>query len=461
MNRRELFQGLAGLASGLILARRVMANDRAPSPDRLASDDPRIAWWRDARFGLFIHWSISGAGDAVAAGFERQIATFSAPAFDAEAWAQLALDAGARYVVLVCRHADGFCFWPSRHSESTVAKTPLGLDVVGKVATACRRQGLRFGCYLALPDLRHPDWPRGPGPDGARKQDFRRERFLAYLQAQVRELVESYQPSILWFDGDNEAPWTHGDGLALYRTCRALSPEVLVNDRVDKGRQGLKRGDGKRPEDFGYKPGDDVELFNFFRAPRPPGEYAGDFATPEQEVGRFDRLNPWETCMTLGENWFWNRDERLKTSEELVGVLARCAGGDGNLLLNVCPRGDGSLDMEQVERLRGVGKWLAVNGHAIYGTRGGPWMPGKHGVSTCAGSRVNLIVLDHTIHEIDLPVLPVNVTECRLAGVRVSHRIANGRFRVALPDAQANEPARILTLHLARPAAAIAPLASS
>jgi alpha-L-fucosidase len=382
LKRRELLGGLAGVAAGLMLTRRlggaggagVSAADVQGGPDlqgrrvppselRLPPEHPALAWWREARFGMFIHWglpSLGGGGDAALGdvggeGFKRRMAAFTAPAFDADAWAQLAVDAGARYLVLVCRHADGFCLWPSEQTEFTVARTPLAVDVAGQLAAACGRRGVRFGCYLALPDLRHPDWPRGLGRDGASKRNADPERFLAYLQAQTRELVERYAPSILWFDGDNEAPWTHAHGLALYRWCRSLDPQLLVNDRVDKGRQGLKIGDGKRPEDFGYKPGDDVELFTYFRTPRPPGEYAGDFATPEQVIGAFDRTKPWETCMTLGTNWFWKENEVLKTTEALVGVLARCAGADGNFLLNLAPRGDGGVDRVQAERMRGFG----------------------------------------------------------------------------------------------------------
>ena len=431
---------------------------RHDSQIRIPPNDPRMDWWRNARFGMFIHWGLftHGAGDdnaglsglALRTEYDRRLLTFSAPAFDADAWAKLAADAGARYVVLVSRHADGFCLWPSRCTEHTVARTPLGVDVVGKLAEACRGRGLRFGTYLAIPDLRHPDWPRGVGPDGLPKREPRMDRFAAYLETQVRELIEGYRPSVLWFDGDNEAPWTHEYGLSLYRTCRSLDPNLLINNRVDKGRQGIKCGDGKRPEDFGYKPGDDIELYTFFRTPRPPGEYAGDFATPEQSIGAFDRANPWETCMTLGRNWTWAPGEELKTAEQLVAILVRCAGGDGNFLLNIAPRADGGLDSEQADRMRGVGAWLSVNGDAIYGTRGGPWMPGTYGASTCAGRRVNVLVLDRTLRELRLPALPLAITACRVNGVATPHGTAEGSLRVTLPPAREDQPVRVVELQV-------------
>jgi alpha-L-fucosidase len=476
MKRRELIEKMAGFASGLAFIKTINLRDQflyeesiendscfniIPDHNRIIqkaefkipSDDHRLKMWRDARFGMFIHWglfSMEGTGDGYISPeeYERRRLSFSAPAFDADAWAQLAVDAGMHYLVLICRHVDGFCLWPSEFSKFTVANTPLGVDVVKKVADACRRRGLLFGTYLAIPDFFHPDWPQGITMDGSKKKDPRMDRFVIYLKNQVKELIDGYNPALIWFDGDNEAPWTHEYGLDLYRWCRSLDRNILINNRVDKGRQGLKIGDGKKPEDFNGQVGFDMNLFTYFRTPRPPGEYAGDYATPEQTIGSFDRTNPWETCMTLGQNWTWKSGEALKTTEELIGILASCAGGDGNFLLNTGPRGDGSIDPEQAARMLGIGKWLSVNGNVIYGSRGGPWKPGKYGVSTCSGSQVNLIILDKTLSEISLPALPVGITDCRINGIPSIYRISNNIFNLPLPPAQENEPARIVELKI-------------
>jgi alpha-L-fucosidase len=428
------------------------------------ADERRLEWWRRARFGMFVHWGLisqGGSGDRSdivrAETSEQRLQAFSAPAFDADAWAGLAAEAGARYLVLVCRHVDGFCLWPSRSSKLTVAVTPLGMDVVAKVAEACRRRGVRFGAYLAIPDSNHPDWPGSAGLSGPTRAGSRMDRYLAYLHSQARELIEGYAPAVLWFDGDNEAPWTHEHGLALHRMCRSLDPDLLINDRVDKGRQGIKIGDGKRPEDFdpaSFDPG----LFAYFRTPRPPGDYGGDFATPEQYVGLPDRARPWETCMTLGANWTCTLGEPLKSIRELIHILVRCAGGDGNLLLNVGPKEDGSLDPRQTDRMRGIGAWLSSHGSAVYGTRGGPWKPGRYGASTCVGRRVNVLVTERGIEEVALPELPLIVTGCRVDGVPVPHGIVDRCFRVRVRPAKPDEPVRLVELDLDGDAVSLPPL---
>jgi len=487
MKRRESIRKIAGLASGLTIFKAINLSgqnfyqgnivsgpyttgngDNNPlmqeSELKIPAGDPRFDWWRKARFGMFIHWGLfseGGFGDGYVSAeeYERRRKAFSAPAFDADSWAQLAVDAGMHYLVLVCRHVDGFCLWPSRYSDFTVARTPLGVDVVRKVAEACQRKGLKFCAYIAIPDFFHPDWPTGIGLDGSKKKDPQMDRFVIYLKNQVKELIEGYKPSLIWFDGDNEAPWTHEYGLDLYKWCRSLDHNLIINNRVDKGRQGLKLGDGKKPEDFTGQVGFDMNLFNYFRTPRPAGDYAGDYGTPEQYAGAFDRTYPWETCMTLGQNWTWKSGETLKSVEELTGILAKCAGGDGNLLLNTGPRGDGSIDPQQAARMRGIGKWLSLNGSAIYGTRGGPWKPGKYGASTCSGSHINIIVTDKSITEITLPALPVSIIDCHLNGSPFKHQDTGGNLIFALPPALPDEPVRIVKLKIDVSAVSIAPIA--
>ena len=173
------------------------------------------------------------------------------------------------------------------------------------------------------------------------------DRYRIYLKNQIRELVDGYHSRLLWFDGQWEKSWTHADGMDLYAYARSLNDSLLINNRVDKGLGGPPR------------PGD-VET------------YAGDFGTPEQEIGALDNVHPWESCITIGTQWSWKPNDSLKTVKECIQILAKTAGGGGNLLLNISPMPDGRFEQRQIDRLAGIGDWLGRYGESIYGTRGGP-----------------------------------------------------------------------------------------
>ncbi|MGH7151985.1 MAG: alpha-L-fucosidase, partial [Planctomycetota bacterium] len=264
-----------------------------PSPRASGSErDQRMDWWREARFGLFLHWglyAIPGGEwkDATGHGewirdtariplevYERLLPKFDPVGFDADAWARAARAAGMRYVVITSKHHDGFCLFDSEETEWDVASTPFGRDILGELAEACRRHGLRFCTYHSIMDWHHPDYlPRRTwetrAADGA---DF--DRFERYLHSQVREIVERYHPAVMWFDGEWEPTWTHERGLRLFRLCRSLDPSMIVNNRVDVHRGGMA---------------------GFSRSE----EAVGDFATTEQEIPATGLPGvDWETCMT-------------------------------------------------------------------------------------------------------------------------------------------------------------------
>jgi alpha-L-fucosidase len=184
------------------------------------------------------------------------------------------------------------------------------------------------------------------------------ERYVGYLKGQVSELLQSHGPlGVLWFDGEWEEPWTERRGKDLYRHCRALQPSLVVNNRVAKGRQDMA-------------------------GTTAAGTFGGDYDTPEQQVGRFRPDRPWESCITLCRQWAWRPGDAMKTLGECVRTLVTCAGGDGNLLLNVGPMPTGEIEARQARRLREMGSWLRTHGESVYGTRGGPYRPGEWGVST-------------------------------------------------------------------------------
>ena len=178
------------------------------------------------------------------------------------------------------------------------------------------------------------------------------ERYIESLHGQTREIIQKYGPlGIMWFDGEWEDPWTHEMGVNLYRHIRGLQADILINNRVDKGRKGME-------------------------GVTTSSDFLGDYETPEQRVGGFNRSKPWESCITICRQWAWKPDDELKSLSECVRTLIQTVGGDGNLLLNIGPQPDGAIEPRQVARLQEIGTWLNRYGEGIYGTRGGPFKPG-------------------------------------------------------------------------------------
>ncbi|MFN8825434.1 MAG: alpha-L-fucosidase, partial [Planctomycetota bacterium] len=238
-------------------------NVAAFTPKEIAAaqkeQDQRMAWWREARFGMFVHWGLyaipAGAWNGAThhgewirdtariplQEYDQLQAQWNPTAFDADAWAQLAAAAGMKYLVLTSKHHDGFCLYPSGFTDWDVAGSKNPRDIVGELARACAKHGVKFCTYHSIMDWHHPDYlPRRPWEAATRSADgadFR--RFESYLHAQVTEIVQRYRPAVMWFDGEWESTWTHQHGLRLWSLCRALAPEMIVNNRVDVHRAGM------------------------------------------------------------------------------------------------------------------------------------------------------------------------------------------------------------------------------
>ncbi|MBP1659995.1 MAG: Alpha-L-fucosidase, partial [Candidatus Aminicenantes bacterium] len=215
-----------------------------------------------------------------------------------------------------------------------------------------------------------------------------------------------------------------------YRLVREAQPAIVVNNRLDCSFGGLSADKDIGPQ--------------------------ADYLTPEQVIGAYNDKQPWETCMTLGTQWSWKPDDKIKTVDEVIRILAGCAGGDGNLLLNVGPMPDGRIEPRQVDVLNGVGAWLARCGESIYGTRGGPFKPGRYGASTRRGNTVYLHVFEWPGASLKLPPLPARIVRGRvLGGGTVSVRQTEAGIEIPAPEEGRHPADTVIVLELDRPAAAI------
>ncbi|MEN6312569.1 MAG: alpha-L-fucosidase [Acidobacteriota bacterium] len=438
--RRWTLLFLAGLAAcGLALALPAGRTASGAAPfEAPAPDAGRLDWWREARFGLFIHWgpvSLKGTeiswsrantnplcpnkGEIPADVYDNLYKSFDPTLFDASEWAAVAKEAGTRYVVLTAKHCDGFCLWPTETIDYHIGRTPFRRDVCGELAGAVRKAGLRIGWYYSPMDWKDPD--------------CRNERNAAYvkrMQGQIRELLTRYgRIDLLWFDWDGGTiPW---DQAATYRLVRAAQPAIVVNNRLDCSSGGLSADRDMGPN--------------------------GDYLTPEQVIGAYNDRHPWETCMTLGTQWSWKPDDKIKSAAEVVRILANCAGGDGNLLLNVGPMPDGRIEPRQVDVLKDVGAWLAGHGESIYGTRGGPFKPGRYGASTRQGDRIYLHVFQWAGPSLALPPIAAKVVRARvLGGGEASVRQTDAGLEVSVGEGDRHAADTVVVLELDRPSAGIA-----
>ena len=404
----------------------------ATSVDASEAANDRIAWWREARFGLFIHWgpvSLKGTEIGWSRGGERRgynskgnqipvdvydnlYKQFNPTNFNAREWVQIAQAAGMKYLVFTSRHHDGFNMFDTKANDYKITNplSPFRRDVVKELADACHEAGFKFGIYYSQPDWRHPD---AFTPD-------RHAQYLDYLKLQVRELLTGYgRLDVFWFDGLGKSANDY-DATTLNRTIRELQPHILINNR-----NGL-------PEDFD---------------------------TPEQHVGNYQDHRPWESCITICQQWAWKPHDRMKGLQECLQTLLRCAGGDGNLLFNVGPMPDGRIEPRQVARLQEIGRWLKEYGHTIYGTRGGPYKPGPWGASTRLGNKVFLHVFSWKPEGITLPPLARQVTAGRvLSGGNVSVEQSTDQLRLQVSANDRKPISTVIEITLEGSAMDIAPI---
>jgi len=399
------------------------------------------AWFRDAKFGLFVHWgvySLLGQGEWVMQNreipvdaYEWLASTFNPVKFDAREWVALAKAAGVRYITITARHHDGFSMFGTKATRYNIVDgTPFARDPMKELAAECRKQGLRLFFYYSQLDWHHSDyWPRGrTGHSTGRPEGGEWPRYLGFMDRQLEELLTQYGPiGGIWFDGmwdKPDADWRLGQTYAL---IHRLQPAVLIVPNHHKA----------------PLPGEDVQTFE---QDLPGANTAGCNTT---ELGAL----PLESSLTMNQSWGFNiTDRKFKSVPALIGYLVRAAGNDANLLLNVGPRPDGTIQPEAVERLRAVGVWLGTYGSSVYGTRGGPVRPRAWGVTTRRGDTVYVHVLDWPDRMLSLPDFGAHVVRASMLkdGTRVEFSQSEHGVLLTLPQPVSDEPDRVILLETRR-----------
>lgn len=342
----------------LCLLSPVLAQPQGEVPDAFAK---RTRWWREAKFGMFIHWGIYAVpADATdqqgrktiaewymsnkqmqVRDYEKFAQQFNPVQFNAREWVRIAKEAGMKYIVITSKHHDGFCMFDTKLTDYNIVKAaPFGRDPMKELAEECRRQGIRLCFYYSIMDWHHPDYlPRRPWERNVRPAEGADlNRYIDFMKGQLRELLTNYGPiGVLWFDGGWEHNAQELRSAEVNAFIRSLQPSILINDR------------NHLPEDF---------------------------STPEQTIpaGAPPGGRLWETCMTINDTWgYAKNDTNWKSAEDLIRKLCDIAHKGGNFLLNVGPTAEGTFPQPIVERLGRIGQWMKVNGKSIYGTAQSPF----------------------------------------------------------------------------------------
>ncbi|HWX65329.1 MAG TPA: alpha-L-fucosidase [Rhodanobacter sp.] len=361
MKKVRLFALLLGLACMTSAA----AISAPAAPAGPVAQAQRMQWFKDAKLGIFIHWgiySVNGIDESWSffngkisyPDYMKQLHGFTAAHYDPQAWADLIRQSGARYTVLTSRHHDGVALWDSAQGINVVKDTPAARDLLGPFVNALRKDDIKVGLYYSLADWSSPDYDVFTRKEKRYTNDpVRWKRFVAYYQGQLRELSQRYNPDLFWFDGDWEHTAQQWQAANVRTMLLARNPNAILNSRLTGN---------------------------------------GDYATPEQGVP-LARPNAkyWELCLTTNDSWGYQpQDHNFKTPTQVIGLLADTASMGGNLLLDIGPRADGSMQPEQVAILQALGKWLGKHGAAIYGTDAGLPKDYYYGPSTLSADHRTL-----------------------------------------------------------------------
>ncbi|MBT3380799.1 MAG: hypothetical protein HN742_29090 [Lentisphaerae bacterium] len=407
----------------------------------------RLQWFRDAKFGMFIHWGPCSVGakeigwgrdgnrpwDINMHGprtedpeYDNYYKQFNPVKYDADAWAQFARESGMKYMVLITKHHDGFSQFDTALSDYSIMASPYGRDIVEPFVEACHRHGLKAGLYYSTRDWYHPDYLVG---DNA--------TYDAWYRGQIEELLTNYgKIDMMWFDHVGGKDWGKWQFDELFSMMYRHQPALLVNNRA------ARFCGPKSPQDEGPA------------SPELERVTQGDFDTPEGRIGAMDITRDWESCIHVGQGWSYRGEDGFKGPEECIRMLASCTTGGGNLLLNFGPRPDGTFTDGESAVAKAMGEWLKTYGDAIYGTRGGPFENGNWGGSCHRGRKLYLHVYKWPQEGLTLGPLPHTV----LAAQTLDHKPAaftqdvNG-LMVSVAEADRDAPVTVVELTLDGPIA--------
>jgi alpha-L-fucosidase len=430
------------------------------------SHENRMKWWRDARFGMFIHWGdyailagnykgqkvqrggewIMNRGKIPVAEYQQYAKQFNPTKYNPDAWVRMAKNAGMKYIVITAKHHDGFALFNSKASKwDVVDATPYGKDLLKPLAAACKKYGIKLGFYYSQAQ----DWnnPGGsaarkvasegwPNPDSAAIDAYTKEHSGHWDPAQttktmgqyiddvavpqVKELLTNYgRIAVLWWDTPTNMTDEYAEKL---KALLKLQPMIITNDRL------------KRPN------------------------YFGDYKTPEQKIPNLSELDgkDWETCMTMNGTWGYKSwDDKWKSTETLVRNLIDIASKGGNYLLNIGPKADGTFPQESIDRLKEMGEWMKVNGESIYGTKASPFEPVTWGRITRKEGKNGTALYLHVFEwpkdgKLLLPAFSNGVTSVKLLGsaAKIKAKSENGIVEIKLPANAVNKIASVIKLEV-------------
>lgn len=317
------------------------------SQEKAAEKEQRMQWFKDARLGIFIHWgiySVNGIDESWSFyngyisydDYMKQLNGFTASDYKPEEWASLIKESGAKYAVLTSKHHDGVALWDTKMGDlNVVKKTPAGRDLISPFVKAIRNNGLKVGIYYSLLDWSNPDYPNFTKKTIRYETDsVRWKRFDIFNHGQIDEIGKNFNPDLWWFDGDWEQDASKWRAADIRKTIFTRNPAAIINSRLQ-----------------GY----------------------GDYATPEQGLPVMKPEDKyWELCMTINNSWgYQQNDKEFKSPGQIIKIFAECLSKGGNMLLDIGPRADGSIPLENVTVLKELGKWTRKHDEAIYGTEGG------------------------------------------------------------------------------------------
>ena len=383
-----------------------------------AAYEKRMKWFTEARFGMFIHYglySIPARGEWVMSDeemsddqYRKYFDAFDPCDLDMRQWAKAAKDAGMKYMVMTAKHHDGFCLYDSKYTDFKSTNTACHRDLIREYVDAVREQGLKVGIYFSLIDWRHPDFPHYKDrqhpmmnhPEcGNEGRDF--DRYLKYMHAQVRELMENYgKIDLLWLDFSyDDLRGEAWKATELVSMIRSLQPDIILNNRLEVSGEGF----GSLAEGH-------------------PTPYHGDFITPEQMIPPAGLKDPsgnslvWEACVTMNGHWgYCAQDHFFKPSSMLVRKMVECVSKGGNMILNVGPDAKGNFPKESVRILHEIGSFMRENGDSIYGCGACAARPEGMYRLTRKGSRIYVHIFENTIGPFPVPGIPKN----KVKGVRL------------------------------------------